>query len=348
MLGIYEEIKELIESDKLSGFTATPEGHYGGEKVKRLESEAARKFGVSHAIAFNSATSALHAACEAAKNIVNKVDMKYAVTPFSFTASASCVLMVNRIPVFVDIEDKTYCMNPELIPDDVDVVIPVHLFGHPADMDTIMAKGKFVIEDAAQAMGAKYKGKWCGTIGDCGVFSFNQNKQISCGEGGMLITNNEDVADIARLVRNHGEVIDPGMWTLGYNYRMTEIEATIAYYRFLKMDEILNHRRLGTLMVEGRFGKQRTCELEDHGAYVYPVRVKDNKKVAEAMTQKGFPLRAGYLTRPLHKVPIYGGGDCPVTDKMWSKELIVTDIIKQPFDDIQRFCYELEDVLHGD
>ncbi len=340
---IFYEIASIIESNKLSGFTATDSGHHGGEKVQRLERVVKDRFEVAHAIAFNSATSALHAACEAARKLT--MGNNWAVTPFSFTASASCVLMARQKATFVDIEDKTYCMNPELIPDNTDVVIPVHQFGHPADMDAIMNTDTFVIEDAAQAIGAKYKGKWCGTIGDCGIFSFNQSKQISCGEGGILITNNDEVAEIACLVRNHGEVIDFG-YTLGYNYRMTEIEAIIAYYRFLELDEILSHRRLGILDLEAHFGKQRTCEIDDHGAYVYPIRVKNNKRVAEAMTAKGFPLRPGYLTRPLHRVPIYGGGDCPVADRMWSDEIIVTDIIKQPPEVVQQFCYEMEDVLH--
>ncbi len=348
---LLEEIQELIKSDRLSGFTATPEGHHGGEKVQRLEQAVRDRFGVAHAIAFNSATSALHAACVAASRIRGR---RFAVTPFSFTASVSCVLMAGEPMLgkgihFVDIEDKTYCMNPDLIPDEVDVIIPVHLFGHPADMDKIMAKGKFVIEDAAQAIGAKYKGKWCGTIGDCGVFSFNQNKQISCGEGGVLITNNDDVAYITRLVRNHGEVVDDSRWNIvGYNYRMTEIEAIIAWYRLLELDNVIKQRQRGMAEIEWHFGKQRTCGIGEHGAYVYPIRVEDNKKVAEGMTKRGFPLRPGYLTKPLHKIPMYDGhSDCPVTDRLWSKEIIVTDIIKEPFNVIHKFCTELEDIIHA-
>jgi perosamine synthetase len=252
--------------------------------------------------------------------------------------------MADQRPVFVDIEEKTYCMKPDLIPETVDVIIPVHLFGHPCDMDKIMSKGKFVIEDAAQAITARYKGKYCGTIGDCGIFSFNQSKQVSCGEGGVLITNRDDVADIARLVRNHGEVIDNG-YTLGYNYRMTEIEATIAYYKFLDVDNIIRCRQVGMREMEQYFGKYRTCDINAHAAFVYPIRVHDNKRIAKEMTERGFFLRPGYLTLPLHRVPIYNGNFCPVADRMWADELIVTDIIRKDRNEIFRFAEALNEVL---
>ena len=349
-MSLVKELQELITTDKLSGFTATPEGHHGGEKVQRLETVVRERFGVAHAVTFNSATSALHAACVAASELVG--DPYFVTTPFSFTASASCVLMAGHDVHFVDIEDKTYCINTNLIPDEANVIIPVHLFGHPCDMTALLKrtreKGDFIIEDAAQAITAKFQGRYCGTLGDCGIFSFNQSKQVSCGEGGVLVTNRDDVAEIVKLVRNHGETVYPDKCVLGYNYRMTEVEAVIAYHRFLDTDSAIAKRRRGMYIMESFFGIQRTCGIDDHAAFVYPIRVENNHCVAREMTEMGFFLRAGYLTTPLHRLPIFEGDDCPVADRMWSKELIVTDIIRQEPEVIDRFTKTLQGVLSAE
>jgi len=349
------EIEELLESDKLSGFSATPEGHMGGEKVRRLEDAFKEYFNVDHAIAFNSATAALHAACEALRVKNSEV----ICSPFSFSASSSCVLMAKGTVKYADIEDKTFCINPKEIEKQITrytkCIIPVHLCGNMADMDAIMDIAKFcklhVIEDAAQALGASSKGRYAGTIGDCGIFSFNQSKQISCGEGGMLITNYSGLAHIVRLIRNHGECVYPEWKILGYNYRMTELEAVVAYHKFKRIETVLSHRRkmadILTELLEGAVEAPFLLPEIEHAWYTYPIKVKDNKYVSDEMTRRGYPLRQGYLTKPLHRLDIHDYQECPVTDRMWREELIVTDIIRHLPGVVRDFAKNLKDVLNG-
>lgn len=235
-----DEINEVISENKLSGFRGDLGLTEGGTKVQRLEDAFREYFGVKHAVAFNSATSALHSACVAVNFKVREV----AVTPFSFTASVACVEHANGIPWFMDIDPRTYCID--ISGGDTEYIqgiIPVHLFGGVANMDEIMDYGVPVIEDACQAIGSKYKGNLAGTIGDCGVFSFSGNKPISSGEGGMLITDNDDIAYKSKLVRNHGEVLDYKANIIGYNYRMLEIVAIIVYYRFKELNNIIEKRQ---------------------------------------------------------------------------------------------------------
>jgi len=174
---------EVMKSGVLDGFRGEPgEQFYGGPKVREFESAFAEKFGVKYAVAFNSCTAALHAAC------VATLDKGEAITtPFTMTSTAKCALMAGGTVKFADIEPETFCIDPYKIEitSKTKVLIPVHLFGHPADMDAIMSIARKhnlkVIEDSAQAIGATYKGRLTGTIGDCGVFSFGQPKTLSTG-----------------------------------------------------------------------------------------------------------------------------------------------------------------------
>jgi len=194
--GAFEDVATIMESGILSGFRGTPEGHLGGVYVGQLESEFKAFFGVEHSVSFNSATSALHAACIACG--IKRGD-EVITTPYSFAASASCIKMVGATPVFADIEDDTFCIDPaeivKKITPKTKAILPVHLMGHPADMDWIwpiaQSYGLKVIEDSSQALGATHWNRYTGTIGDCGVFSFNQSKPVSTGEGGMLVTNDD-------------------------------------------------------------------------------------------------------------------------------------------------------------
>jgi perosamine synthetase len=312
--------------------------------VCRLEDAFRKYFNIKHAIAFNSATAALHAACAAFDVRSHNVS----VTPFSFTSSVSCVRHAGGLPEFIDIDPKTYCVDS--LKSKLPIIIPVHLFGGCADMDVIKARHNVVIEDAAQAMGSKYKGQYAGTIGDCGVFSFNQSKLISCGEGGMMITNNDDIAYKAKLVRNHGEVLDINTDIIGYNYRMTEIEAIIAYHHFQELDNIIDKRRNNVeyfrkqlLTIDGVTPMWINPDVE-YSWYVYAFEVKNNKAVAKAMTDNGIPLRPGYITRPLN---IAYGQSCPVCEEIWNDKLIVTDVIGKDKIAIDHFVKMLSGVMKG-
>lgn len=364
-------VKEVLESGKLSTFIAQPgEQFLGGEKIKQFENEFARYHDAKYAVAFNSATAALHAAVVACGV---KAGEEIIVPPYTFTSTATCALMHNAIPVFVDIKPDIFCLDPAKIEQAITprtrVVIPVHLFGHPADMDEIMQIAERhnlkVIEDSAQAPGAIYKGKFAGTIGDCGVFSFQETKNIMTGEGGMLITNNEEIAEIARMIRNHGEVILESQTQrtyrsdiLGWGYRMTEMEAALGIEQLKKLDE-LNSQRIEL----ANYLAENLAEVDGltppvvypyarHVYYVLPIKYNEDEigiprdLFVKALVAEGIPFGAGYV-RPLYLNPIYhenkpfiykyfgkeisyDKGTCPVTEKLYEKELILTPVCRPP------------------
>jgi dTDP-4-amino-4,6-dideoxygalactose transaminase len=288
--------------------------------VRKLEDSVCEYFNIKYAVAMNSATSCLHVACKS-------LDVKEVVTtPFTFSASASCILMAGGKVKFSDIEDTYYNIDPDKI--EGNTVIAIHLNGHPAELGKIK-EGRRVIEDASQSIGAKYKGQYVGTIGDCGVFSFNQWKPISCGEGGILVTNNEDIANFSRLMRNHGEVKSN---VLGYNYRMTELQACIAYLQFLKLDTInqikIELANYLTDKIKDYMDTPKVAENCTHVYYTYPIKVKNRDEVQRKLREKGIYFGNGGL-KPLHLFPFYGGkeGDFPVAERMY-REMMFTDIIR--------------------
>ena len=199
------QIMDVLKSGNISTFAATPgENFLGGKKIKEFEEKFSKKIGTKFGVVFNSASSALHAAVVA---VGVRPEEEVIVPPLTFTSTATSSLMHNAIPVFCDVKEDTYCLDPTKIESVVSpltkAIIPVHLFGHPCDMDELLHFANKhdlkVIEDCAQAPGAKYKGKTVGTLGDCGIFSFQESKNIMTGEGGMLLTDNEDIAsDLAR------------------------------------------------------------------------------------------------------------------------------------------------------
>ncbi len=364
-------VMEVLESGKISTFIAqSGELFLGGKKIRQFEKDYTEYYDIKYAVAFNSATAALHAAIVACGL---KPGEEVIVPPYTFTSTATSVLMHNCIPVFVDIKPDIFCIDPDKIESAITpmtrAIMPVHLFGHPADMDQIMSiahqhKLK-VIEDSAQAPGAIYKGKLAGSIGDCGIFSFTETKNIMTGEGGMLITNDKEIAEIAQMVRNHGEVILEGQTQrtyrsdiLGWNYRMTEIEAALGIVQFKKMDA-LNQIRI-------ELSEYLADKLADIDGLIPPVAYPDVKHVRHAFAMKysearigiprdtfvkalaaeGIPLGAGYV-RPLYLNPIYhenkpfiynyygkginyDQGICPVTERLYEKELILTAVCRPP------------------
>lgn len=332
---MFDDVKQIIESGKLSGFRGCPEGQAGGYWVQKLEESSREYFKIKYAVAMNSATACLHSAVVAGISITD--NKTFWVTPYSFSSSVSCVLMGNGFPLFRDIDKDTFNLIPPLSESNT---IPVHLMGHPADLDSI--EGPFIIEDAAQAIGAKYKDRLVGTIEDCGVFSFNQSKQLSCGEGGMLITNNEYIYRVARAMRNHGEVSDPDLKIVGYNYRLGEIEASIVLEQFKHLDENLAYRNeLAQYMtsrvkeIDGLVPPVVKDYCTRHAWYTYAVRYlrKDMHRndFQKEMLSRGVYFGSGYVN-PLYHLPIYNIKDtiCPVAERMWSTELMVFDWLKYP------------------
>lgn len=364
-------VMQVLESGKISTFIAQPGEHFlGGEKIKQFERDFASYHGVKYAVAFSSATAALHAAVAA---VGVKAGEEVIVPPYTFTSTATSALMHNAIPVFVDIKADIFCIDPagieQAITPRTRAIIPVHLFGHPADMNEIMiiAKkhGLIVIEDCAQAPGAIYKGKHVGTIGDCGIFSFTETKNITTGEGGMLITNDDGIAEIARMIRNHGEVILESQsqrtyrsGILGWNYRMTEMEAALGIEQLKKLDELDNRRvELANYLAEnlGEIEGLTPPVVYPWARHVYFIfALKYNQDeigiprdlFAKALVAEGIPVGTGYI-RPLYLNPIYhenkpfiynyfgtgisyNKGICPITEKLYEEELITMIVCRPP------------------
>ena len=382
-----DAVLEVLESGNLSAFCASPGEYFnGGKKIKQFEREFAEFHGVKHAVAFNSATAALHAAVVACGVQPGE---EVIVPPYTFTSTATCALMHNAIPVFADIEADIFCLDPKAVEKVVSpltrAIIPVHLFGHPANMDGILkvarAHNLKVIEDCAQAPAARYQGRLAGTIGDCGIFSFTESKAITTGEGGMLITNDDGIAERARLVRNHGEVIletqkhrSYRSTMLGWNYRMTEMDASLGIAQFRKVERFNNARiELADHLTKKLGGIDGlTAPVvragDKHVYYIWAAKYDESKigipreLFIKALEAEGIPFDAGYV-KPLYLSPLYHDqrpfafehykgnarydrGICPVTERMNEREVIVTQMARPKatladMDDIVRAFHKI-------
>ncbi|NVM03091.1 MAG: DegT/DnrJ/EryC1/StrS family aminotransferase [Candidatus Helarchaeota archaeon] len=233
-----EEIDAVVKVLKSKKLTAL-----SGRQIKKFEKQFAKYCGTKYAVAVNSGTAAIHVALAALE--VGPGD-EVIVPPYTFVATVTPVLHNNAIPIFADIDKRTYCIDPEdiekRISDKTVGIIPVHLFGHPAEMDTILEIAQkhnlFVLEDSCQAHGAEYKGKKVGSIGIAGCFSFFESKNMMTGEGGIITTNDKELLEKARLIRWHGEPAQYRYKRLGYNYRMTEIQAALGLVQLKKLDRL--------------------------------------------------------------------------------------------------------------
>lgn len=318
----------VLDDGELSGFIAYNGAEfYGGRAVRALE-EAFREFyNVPHAVSVNSATSGLH--CALAATGIGPGD-EVIVPPYTMSASATAVLFTGAVPVFADIDDKIFCLDPAAVEAAITpytrAVVAVNLFGHPAPLlqlrEICDRRGLFLIEDNAQAPSATIKGRYTATIGDIGVFSFNRHKTMQSGEGGMAICRDNKLALKMQLVRNHGEVVVAGMSvddivnTIGLNYRMTEMEAAVARVQFGKLPA-LNAQRValadriskGLREIPG-LSPPHIGEDCTHVYYFYPI-IYDEKATglprdlfAKAVQAEGFTLRAGYV-KPIYLEPLY-------------------------------------------
>lgn len=232
--------KAIKKSSLLSGYTNK---FLGSELLQKFEKEFARFHNCKYGISVNSGTSALFVSQLAASK---KNNQKVAVPSITFSATTSQVIAAHNIPVFTDIDSKSYCMDFDFKTKKIDIAIPVHLLGHPCRFDMIKQmkdNGIFVIEDCAQAMGAKQKNKNVGSVGDCGIFSFQETKHITTlGEGGIIITNNEEFAEKCRRIRNHGEYYRDDN-AIGYNFRLTDVQAAFGLVQLKRLPKILKNFR---------------------------------------------------------------------------------------------------------
>ncbi len=296
-----EAVKSVLESGMLAQ----------GEEVEEFEAKFASFIGVKHAIATNSGTSALHTALASAG--IRRGD-EVITTAFSFFATASAILMQGARPVFVDIDPRTYNINPEkverAITERTKAIIPVHLYGQPCEMKELMAIAEehrlMVIEDAAQAHGAMYGGRRVGSIGDMGVFSFYSTKNIITGEGGMITTDDDEIAERARMIRNHGQRRRYVHECLGYNYRMTNIAAAIGLVQLEKLEK-LNARRISNARYYSEHLKVKPPYVAPHLRHVfhqYTIRVNSRSRAKFLHHLEAHGIGYGiYYPMPLPRQP---------------------------------------------
>jgi perosamine synthetase len=314
-----------------------------GPKVAEFETQLARYVGVKHAVAVNSGTSGLHLCVKAAGL---KPGDEVITSPFSFVASANCLLYEDAVPVFVDIDPVSLNLDVDAIEGKITPrtkgILPVHVFGQPCDMDAIHAiahrHGLVVIEDACEAIGASYRGRMAGGLGDCGVIAFYPNKQMTTGEGGAIVTDRDDLAALCRSLRNQGR--DEGdAWLahvrLGYNYRLSDIHCALGIAQLNRIDELLE-RRSRVADVYARYlaqvpGVTPLASIEDtqRSWFVYVVLLEDDVPgaVRDALLQRlrGKGIGCSNYFPPLHLQPFlarrlgHQAGDFPVTESVSSR-----------------------------
>lgn len=326
-------VDRVMQSKNLSMFQGSfkpnpPLSFLGGPEVQTLEALAKNYIGSAHAVSVNSATSGLYAAIGA---LGLGFGDEVIVSPYTISTCAVAPLVYGAIPVFADVERETGCLDPESIRRNLTprtkAILVVHQFGIPADMESIMdiacEHDLKVIEDCAQAWGAKFKGQNVGTFGDIGVFSFNVHKTIQCGEGGLCVTNDSDVALRLQMIRNHGEAIVGDTEhkdltnLIGFNYRMTELSAAIASEQLKKLDR-LNAVRLELVNTVSDGIRHHEClSISDTEAdrsatyYIYPLRYHAEKngnmprsEFVQKLKEQGIIFYEGYV-KPIYMLPVF-------------------------------------------
>lgn len=305
-----DEIEEVVKVLK-SGFIAQ------GPKVSEFEEKFAEYIGVKHAVAVSSGTTALHLALLAADIGPND---EVITTPFTFAATGNSILYVGAKPVFIDIDSKTYNLNPEYIEkaitDKTKAIMPVHLYGQPAEMDSIKKIAEeydlIIIEDAAQAHGALYKDKKTGSLGYMGCFSFYPTKNMTTSEGGIITTDNEEIAEKTRVLRSHGESERYTHVVLGYNFRMTDIAAAIGVVQLKRLDKFNERRIENAKYLTEQINKINgittpfVASQSTHVYHQYTIRVGKSKRdeLIEFLHKEGIGTGIHYPT-PIYNQKLY-------------------------------------------
>ena len=300
----------------------------GGPMVRRLEAMFAEMSGTTYAVAVNSATSGLIASFGALGLAPGD---EVLVPCMSFHATATAILVFDAVPVFVEVDPETICIDvadaESKISDRTRAIVPVHLNGLCADMDAVMdlaqRRGLRVVEDCAQAPGARWRGRAVGSFGDAGVISLTETKTITCGEGGIVITNDPQVAMKLRLIRNHGEGLAAPDWTdaqlanvIGFNFRLTELQAAVAIAQLEHLDERNRARNANTAHLVTRLRKfpflipqlasPHVSEARYAATFRYLPRAGSptRNEVVARLQKEGIPAVGGY-ERLLHEHPMF-------------------------------------------
>ncbi len=356
IIGVQEKksVIRLLNEGKLSGFF---ENFLGGPEVRKFEKKWSKFFNCKYAVAVNSGTSAQHIALASCG--ITKGD-EVIVTALSFTSTVSTILMNNAKPIFCDIDETTFNIDvnkiEKLITKKTKAIVPVHLYGLPANMDRIMKIAKKyklkVIEDTCQAPGSKFKNKFVGTIGNLGTFSTVETKNISTGEGGIIVSNDKNLINKCRLIRNHGESYLLGQTRsylpdiIGYNLRPTEIQAAIGIEQLKKLNKFNVIRNIlakyvikNLSLIKGikvPVTQQKNSFIVHHLTclqYNEKETGVSKKKYMKALEKEGIKVSGGY---PYTLYAIYYGykkkginykkGLCPVAEKVIKKSIWINQL----------------------
>jgi dTDP-4-amino-4,6-dideoxygalactose transaminase len=354
--GIKEEIRAAIDRVLESSQFAL------GEEVAAFEREFAAYCATPHAVGTNSGTSALHLALLAAG--VGPGDEVITV-PFTFIATAAAISYTGARPVFVDIEPRSFAMDPSLLEAAISprtkVVIPVHLYGQPADMDPIMEiarrHGVAVIEDAAQAHDAEYKGRRAGSMGDLACFSFYPGKNLGAyGEGGVVVTSNPEYDRVIRMLRDWGQARRYHHEVLGYNYRMEGIQGAVLRVKLRHLPAWTEARRqratwYDALLVHDGVEPPSAMPYARHVYHLYAIRVDERDRVQRTLADSGIQTGIHYPI-PLHLQRAYAHlghrlGDFPIAEAAAAEVLSLPMYPELPEESCREVARALEKATHA-
>ncbi|RLE65124.1 MAG: DegT/DnrJ/EryC1/StrS aminotransferase [Thermoprotei archaeon] len=333
-----EEIKTVVNVLKSGELTLAAKGKY----TKIFEKAFAEFIGSKYAIAVMNGTAALHVALRA---IGVKPGDEVITTPFTFVATASSIVHQNAIPVFADIDRKTFNIDPASVEDRITektkAVIAVHIAGHPAEMDDLMKIGEehnlIIVEDAAQAIGAEYRGRKVGSIGSIATFSLYLSKNITTGEGGMVTTDSEEYWRKAQLIRHHGQTRSYHYEEIGYNYRMTELQAALGYVQLKRINQ-LNERRREIVKIYNEVLEGEEALIlpiskpyVKHVWHIYNILLKLEKlrvnrdRIVQALKMENIPISTAYpsvlyLEPAFQRMEGHGNG-CPWSCPFYGKKI---------------------------
>lgn len=352
------EVLEVLSSGRLAL----------GPKAQEFEERMAEYVGVNYGVAVSSGTAALHI-------LVRALDIKEGdevlVPSFTFSSTVNVILYERAKPVFIDINPDIYTIDPEdmerKITKKTKAVLVVDVFGHPAEWDEILKVAERynlkIIDDSCEALGAEYKGRKIGQFGDVACFAFYPNKQITTGEGGIIVTNNPEINTLARSLRNQGRD-EMGSWLehkrLGYNYRMDEMSAALGVSQLKKIETFLAKReKVARAYTErlNNLGFLRTQVIRPYvhmSWFIYVITLEkglDRDNVMKKMAERGIPTR-GYFS-PMHLQPYirdmfgFKGGELPVTEDIAKRTLALPFHNNLSEDEIDEVVEALKDAVSG-
>lgn len=357
---IGKEEEELVLDGLRSGWVSSI-----GKYIQQFEKEFAKFCNTKYAVTTSNGTAALHLALVAAG--IGPGD-EVIVPSLTFVATANAVVYAGAKPVFVDSELETWNIDPEKIKEKINrrtrAIIPVHLYGHSANMGQILAIARKydlkVIEDAAEAHGAQYKGKVVGSLGDVGCFSFFGNKIMTTGEGGMITTNNKAYAAEVKVLRDHGQSRRRKYYhaKLGFNYRMTNLQAALGLAQLRKIDKIIERKReIAKLYAQGLKGLVPEITLHPEASWakniywMYSIVIhKEGKKnrdyLMRELKKKGVDSRPFFF--PIHRLPRYNENEhMSIADFLASSGLNLPSSVNLTDEQISSICGKIIKILKG-